>query len=404
MATSHDQAVRARSPGQDPDDPYPPVATLAQRIRPATHLDFQGYSTPRDGALSTAPADAPLRRLDLNEGPAAPPELVEEWLERLKVRALHVYPDEHASTLRAAVAGHVGVEPDQVAVGAGSVQLYQAVPLAFAGPGRTALVFTPTYGAYFPTVRSTGTRILARPLGRSARRFDAMPWLAAETGADLVICCSPNNPTGEVIPNDVIADLCAATDGIVMVDEAYGEFGSSNATALLPRFPNLIVTGSTSKAFSLAFLRAGWATARAEITSVLAKVQTPWHISGPAELAATLALTTYRDEIAANVKDVMRERDRLAVELPRIHGVEEVLPSEGNFVAFRTSRPATDTWAELLAMGIQIRNLSHIMEDPNYLRVSVTNIAADTDAFMRALAEVLGGGALGGPRSPRPSG
>lgn len=390
MAPSSDQAVRPRSAGEEAEDHYPAVATLAARIRPAAHLDFQGYSTPRDDVLALVPPGAALRRLDLNEGPAAPAELVDEWLDRLKGHSLHVYPDERVSTLREAIAHHVGTEPDHVAVGAGSVQLYQAVPLAFAGPGRTALVFTPAYGAYFPTVRSTGTGILAKPLGRDARRFDAMPWLAAETGADLVICCSPNNPTGEVVPNEVIAELCAATDGIVMVDEAYGEFGSSNATALLPRFPNLIVTGSSSKAFSLAFLRAGWACARPEIVEILGKVQTPWHISGPAELAATLALTTYRDQIARNVKAVMRERDRLTVELPRIPGVEEALPSEGNFLTFRTGRPASDVWAGLLARGVQIRDMSLVMQDPNYLRVSLTNVPADTDAFLRALADVLG--------------
>jgi histidinol-phosphate aminotransferase len=327
--------------------------------------------------------------MDLNEGPVAPAGLVEEWLERLKRQPLHVYPDEQALALRTAVAYHVSCEPDQIALGAGSVQLYQAVPLAFAGRGRTALVMTPTYGAYFPLVRSTGTTILSRRLDDGPNRLDSMPRLAAETRADMVICCSPNNPTGEILPNEVIAELCAATDGIVMIDEAYGEFGSSNATALLPRFPNLIVTGSTSKAFSLAYLRAGWAIARPDIIEFLSKVQTPWHISGPAQLAATLALTTYRDEIAGNVSSVVRERDRLGVELRQCQGVKEVLASEGNFLTFKTARVAHEVLAELMARGIQIRDMSEVMGSAYHLRVSVTNIRADNDAFLHALSAVL---------------
>src|SRR5215211_7473402 len=183
-------------------DGFPSTAELLGRVRPSDHLDYSPYRTPRGDVLAHVPDGITLRRLDLNEGAPAPDGLRAEWLARLTHDPLHVYPDEHAWELRKVIARHVGVAdhvgianpdddaPHYVAVGSGSVQLYQQVLLH----------------------RFDGDRL----------DLAAMPGVAQASRAGLVILCSPNNPTGEVIPNPVIAEVCAATDGIVMVDEAYG--------------------------------------------------------------------------------------------------------------------------------------------------------------------------------------
>ena len=389
-------------------DGFPSTAELLGRVRPSDHLDYPVYRTPRGDVLAHLPNGIALRRLDLNEGAPAPKALRAAWLARLTDDPLHIYPDEHAWELRKVIAKHVGLTvlgvedgdedaPHYVAVGSGSVQLYQHVPMAFrdtADPTRdAALVFSPAYGAYHPVIRSTGMQVLRHRFDGDRLDLEAMPGIAQASGAGLVILCSPNNPTGEVIPNPVIADICAATDGIVMVDEAYGEFASAGAVALLARFPNLIVTGTTSKAFSLARLRVGWAVANPMIIDAISRTQTPWHLSGPAQLAATLALDPslpFSGQVAANVALVRTERDRLARRLRKIPGVETVLASEGNFVSFRTSFPAGDVWGALLATHhIQIRDIAAVMGHPRYLRVSVTNNPADTDSFLQAIRAVL---------------
>ena len=390
-------------------DGFPSTAELLGRVRPSDHLDYSPYRTPRGDVLAHVPDGITLRRLDLNEGAPAPDGLRAEWLARLTHDPLHVYPDEHAWELRKVIARHVGVAdhvgianpdddaPHYVAVGSGSVQLYQQVPLAFRDtsdpPRDTALVFSPAYGAYYPVVRSTGMQVLRHRFDGDRLDLAAMPGVAQASRAGLVILCSPNNPTGEVIPNPVIAEVCAATDGIVMVDEAYGEFGSAGAAALLARFPNLIVTGTTSKAFSLARLRVGWAVANPMVIDAISRIQTPWHLSGPAQLAATLALDpslAFSGQVATNVAAVRAERDRLARRLRKIPGVESVLGSEGNFVSFSTTFPAGEVWGALLATHcIQIRDIAAVMGHPRYLRVSVTNNPADTDSFLQAIREVL---------------
>jgi histidinol-phosphate aminotransferase len=392
----------ALAPNPDPDlDRLPSAAELLDRVRPGPHLDFDPYRTPRGDVLKDVPAEKVHRRLDLNEGPPAPAALLEAWLAELGRTALHTYPDEHALDSRRAVAAHVGLDvaaddaPDWVAVGAGSVQLYQHVPMAFrhdANPGRNrALVFSPCYGAYHSVIRAAGWTVVRHRSDRDGLDLDAMPRAARDSGAGLVVLCSPNNPTGEPLPNALVAEVCAAAGGIVMVDEAYGEFSSfDSAVALLDRCPNLVVTGTTSKAFSLANLRAGWAVANPRLIEALGRVQTPWHVSGPAQLATTLALGTYRHEVAANVQAVTSERGRLARGLRHVSGVDRVLASEGNFLSFRTKYPAGEVWGALLVRyGIQIRDIAAVMGDPNYLRVSVTNDPDDTDAFLQAIREVL---------------
>jgi histidinol-phosphate aminotransferase len=398
----HLQMAALRSPHPDPDlDGLPPAAELLGRVRPAPHLDFNPYRTPRGDVLKDVPEEKVRRRLDLNEGPPAPVALLGAWLAELGRTALHTYPDEHALDPRNAIAAHVGLDvapgdaADWVAVGAGSVQLYQHVPLAFrhdANPGRNrALVFSPCYGAYHSVIRGAGWTVVRHRSDRDGLDLDAMPRAARDSGAGLVVLCSPNNPTGEPLPNALVADVCAAADGIVMCDEAYGEFSSADsAVALLDRCPNLVVTGTTSKAFSLANLRAGWAVANPRLIEALGRVQTPWHVSGPAQLATTLALGTYRHEVAANVQAVTSQRARMAAGLQRVPGVERVLASEGNFLAFRTKYPAGEVWGALLVRyGIQIRDMATVMGDPNYLRVSVTASPADTDVFLQAIGEVL---------------
>ncbi|MDF2739586.1 MAG: histidinol-phosphate aminotransferase, partial [Actinomycetia bacterium] len=218
----------------------------------------------RDDLAGMAPYGAPQLdvpvRLNTNETPyAVPPEVLDDLAEAVRGLELHRYPDREATELREAVALHAGHGFEGTWAANGSNEVLQQLLLAFAGPGRSALVVEPTYAMHSLLARTSGTRLVTRVQPRDQPLDPAAAAdLVAEAAADLTFWCSPNNPTGEATPPDVLAAVCAAAPGVVVVDEAYGEFGASAAAGLLSRHPNLVVTRTFSKAFRMAGLRLGY--------------------------------------------------------------------------------------------------------------------------------------------------
>jgi len=218
----------------------------------------------RDDLAGMVPYGAPQLdvpvRLNTNETPhAVPPEVLDDLAETVRGLELHRYPDREATELREALALHAGHGFEGTWAANGSNEVLQQLLLAFAGPGRTALVVEPTYAMHSLLARATGTRLVTRVQPRD-RLLDpaAAADLVAEAAADLTFWCSPNNPTGEATGPEVLAAVCAAAPALVVVDEAYGEFGTSHAADLLSRHPNLVVTRTFSKAFRMAGLRLGY--------------------------------------------------------------------------------------------------------------------------------------------------
>ena len=224
-------------------------------------------TNPRRGWLATAnemnlPDDFPAHEKVISFDWYAPSraerlaEVLDDLAETVRGLELHRYPDREATELREALALHAGHGFEGTWAANGSNEVLQQLLLAFAGPGRTALVVEPTYAMHSLLARATGTHLVTRVQPRDQLLDPAAAAdLVAEAAADLTFWCSPNNPTGEATGPDVLAAVCAAAPGLVVVDEAYGEFGTSHAAGLLSRFPNLVVTRTFSKAFGLAGLR-----------------------------------------------------------------------------------------------------------------------------------------------------
>src|SRR6478736_7193431 len=242
--------------------------------------------------------DVPVQ-LNVNENPYGPSAACVADIATAVAQAagtLNRYPAREFTELRAALAGYLsrdtphGIVPGQVWAANGSNEVMLQLLQAFGGPGRVALSFAPTYSMYPEYARDSLTEWVA---GRRETDFsldlDHAHDLVKERQPSVVLLPSPNNPTGTALPPEAIATLCeAAGDGIVVVDEAYGEFrrtGVPSAVELLAEHRNLVVTRTMSKAFAAAGLRLGYLAADPAICAAIRVVRLPYHLSAVTQAA-----------------------------------------------------------------------------------------------------------------------
>jgi histidinol-phosphate aminotransferase len=205
---------------------------------------------------------------------------------------------------------------------------------------------------------------------------------------DLVFLCAPNNPTGTPVALEVIEAAYAATGGILFVDEAYAEFmpaGTPSALRLLPGRERLVVSRTMSKAFAFAGARVGYLAADPAVVDALRLVRLPYHLSALTQAAAVAALA-HAPEMLAMVDDISAQRDRLLEELPVLG--YRAFDSQANFVLFDGLADPAATFRALLERDILIRDVGL----PGALRVTA-GTAAETSAFLQALADLGPGGA-----------
>jgi len=200
----------------------------------------------------------------------------------------------------------------------------------------------------------------------------------------VVFVCSPNNPTGNAQPVDVVEGLAAGGDSLVVVDEAYIEFGGHSAAALVAGYPNVAVVRTFSKAFALAGARIGYCLASPEVVDDLRRVRLPYHLSALTQAAGLIALR-HKEGALAILDAVRQERARILAELPALE--VRAFPSDANFVLFRPPRPAQEVWRELLDRGVLVRDVTSVV--PGCLRVTA-GTPEEVGRFLSALKEVLG--------------
>ncbi len=333
--------------------------------------------------------DVPVA-LNVNENPYPPSEaVVADVAEAVAeaTRTLNRYPDREFTELRKALADYLGhgVTPEQVWAANGSNEVMLQILQAFGGPGRVAVSFAPTYSMYPEYARDamTGWVVGHREEDFSLDVAHAVS-VIEEHQPSVVLLPSPNNPTGTALPLDVVRAVCDAAPGVVVIDEAYGEFrraGTPSALELLPTTPNLVVSRTMSKAFALAGARLGYLAASPEICDALRVVRLPYHLSAVTQAVALVALK-HADELLARVDDLRAERDRTVAWL-REQGLE-VAESDANFCLFGRFEDRHAVWQGLLDRGVLIRETG----PDGWLRVSV-GTPEEMAAFKAALMEVL---------------
>lgn len=350
------------------------------------------------GAPQLTLEQAPVQ-LNVNENPYGPsPEAAADIARAVGEAAvsLNRYPDREFVELRTALAayldtsGGTGITPEMVWAANGSNEVMLQLLQAFGGPGRVALSFAPTYSMYPEYARDTMTEWVA---GHRAEDFsldlDAARRLVEERRPSVVLLPSPNNPTGTALPPEAVTMLCEAAAsyepaGLVVVDEAYGEFrraGTPSALELLPRHRNLVVTRTMSKAFALAGARLGYLAADPAICDAIRVVRLPYHLSAVTQ-ATALAALRHAPELLGKVDDLRAERDATVAWL-RDQGLE-VADSDANFALFGRFADRHAVWQGLVDRGVLIRETG----PDGWLRVSI-GTAEEMAAFRQALLETI---------------
>ncbi len=311
-------------------------------------------------------------KLNQNESPFDFP-FKDEALAKIMGRGWNRYPDFESTMLRTALANAYGYAPENILVGNGSNELLAASIGAFVGPGTPVVLPRPTFALYEKLVNVAGgfaVPVDIDPLTGELPLNAMVNELTKLRGA-VVIVCSPNNPTGGVLPAGGLEALLA-TGATVLFDRAYGDFANDE----LPPLDDRLVTFSTfSKAWGLAALRVGWLASTAATCREIRKVKLPYSLNIISETIAAMALER-RDVRNVNVARVIAERERVLAAMRAIPSLT-VFPTRANFIAFRTRA----SFEDFLARGVLIRKYA------SFLRVSI-GTREENDRFLNALQEL----------------
>ncbi|MGV0634743.1 histidinol-phosphate transaminase [Mycolicibacillus trivialis] len=335
--------------------------------------------------------DVPVR-LNTNENPHPPSRaLVDDVAASVRSAAadLHRYPDRDAVALRtdlaAYLAGQTGVALTAANIWAanGSNEILQQLLQAFGGPGRSAIGFVPSYSMHPIIADATQTEWLeARRADDFGIDIDVAVAAIEQRRPDVVFLASPNNPSGQSLTAAELGRLLDAAPGVVIVDEAYGEFSAApSAVALIERHPaKLIVTRTMSKAFAFAGGRLGYLVADPAVIDAMLLVRLPYHLSALTQAAARAALR-HADDTLGSVATLIAERERVSAALTALGF--RVIPSDANFVLFGAFGDAPASWQRYLDAGILIRDVGI----PGYLRATI-GLAAENDALLDASGQL----------------
>ena len=356
----------------------------------------------RDNLRGKTPYGAPQLsvpvRLNTNENPHPPTQaLVDDVAESVRDAAadLHRYPDRDAIALRtdlaAYLSGQTGVQVsvENVWAANGSNEILQQILQAFGGPGRTAMGFVPSYSMH--PIISDGTQTAWLEASRAEDfGLDTDIAVAAVTAAkpDGVFLASPNNPSGQSVSPDDLRRVLDAATGVVIVDEAYGEFSSQpSAVRLIADYPaKLIVTRTMSKAFAFAGGRLGYLIADPAVIDALLLVRLPYHLSVLTQAAARAALR-HADDTLGSVATLIAERERVAAALSGMGF--RVIPSDANFVLFGGFADAPAVWQSYLDAGVLIRDVGI----PGYLRTTI-GLIDENDLLLDVSAKIAESGVV----------
>jgi histidinol dehydrogenase len=358
--------------------PRLPAPDPLQKIKPAVRAIT---------AYTLAPYRATIK-LNQNENPFEMPDDIKREVERrLAARAWSRYPDFVPSALLEALAKFAGWKPEGTLAGNGSNELIQATLMVTVGAGTRVVLAEPTFTLYRQIITVLGGEVLSVPL-TSGFQFDvnAIRERAIKERADVIILCSPNNPTGCRIAEDDLAQLARDFDGLIVIDEAYHEFSGRTVVPLLAELPNLIVLRTFSKAMAMAGLRVGYLLARPEIAREVHKATLPYNLNFFSAMAAQVACERY-DLLRPQIETIIRERDRVFASIAVIPGIEPI-PSAANFMIARTPLPPQKLFAELLARDILVRDVSKYPMLADYFRLSV-GTPAENDRLIAALEDVM---------------
>ena len=340
------------------------------------HVDrLAGYvpgEQPRDGGIT---------KLNTNENPYPPSPRVLEAIAAGLTDRLRLYPDPLATAFRRAAADLHDVAPAMILAGNGSDDLLTILTRSFVGPADLVAYPTPSYILYRTLAEIQGARWVEVPFGAD---WNLDPAAFAAAQPRLVFIANPNSPSGTMLGTETLAEIAAAVACPVVIDEAYVNFSSSDAVALVRSHRNVIILRTLSKGYSLAGLRLGYLIAHPDLVAGLTKVKDSYNCDTLSLLGGTAALLD-QPYLAETRGRIIATRDRLAAAMRDLGYA--VPPSQANFVWCTGGPPAAPTYEALKARQILVRLMRYPCQ-PDGLRVTV-GTDAEVDRFLDVLRTVI---------------
>lgn len=300
------------------------------------------------------------------------------------------YPDPYQSEVKTLIAQQQKVKKEQIFLGNGSDEAIDLLFRAFCEPKRDkALIMPPTYGMYSVSAGINDVEIVKVPLTKDYQPDveKVIQTVQNDDAIKLIFLCSPNNPTGNLLNKEKIIAILKSCNGIVVVDEAYIDFQpEASMLQFLNDYPNLVILQTFSKAWGLANLRLGKAFASQEIIQIFNNIKPPYNVNGYTQQVAIQALNNLpqKDDYIA---EILKERNRLELQLRTLDLVETIYPSAANFFLVKTKPEATDIYELLLANQVVLRNRSRVHLCENCLRITI-GTAEENSLLMQKLFEV----------------
>ena len=320
-----------------------------------------------------------------NTNPLGPPPAARAALAAVDPGVAGRYPSHYAASLKSALAGYVGVAPEAIVTGCGSDEIIDCAVRAFGGPGAKIVHPTPTFVMVPHFARANGVVPRAVPLLGGDAHFDLdVDAMLAMRGA-ITYACSPNNPTGTLASETAIAGLLDEARGLVILDEAYVEYGGVSHAALASDHRRLLVVRTLSKAFGMAGLRAGYAIAHPDVVREIEKARGPYKVNALAELMAAAAVRADVAWMRSTVSDVLEARSRFVTWLTARGRAP--LPSSANFVLLPVA-DAPKVAGVLESRGVRVRAFAKLPGIGDALRISIAPQSIMTRA-MPAFEEAL---------------
>jgi histidinol-phosphate aminotransferase len=326
-------------------------------------------------------------KLDQNENPyELPADLKREVVDRVLSRPWGRYPEFVPSGVIKTLSKFTGWTEDGILVGNGSNELIQASLSVTLGPGRRLAVPQPTFTLYKLMATTLQADIDQVMLDEDTLAFNVDKLVAASRTADVVVVCTPNNPTGNILEHEALTGVLKNAKGLVVVDEAYHEFSGQTALPLLREHRNLVVLRTFSKAMATAGLRFGYMMAHPEIAREVYKSKLPYNVNIFTLTAAEVIIEKH-DVLSRGITNLIRERDRVFAELQKRPAVRS-FASKANFILIRTAKPARELFEALYSHGVLIRDVSAYPLLDRCLRISI-GTPEENNRCLAALDRVL---------------
>ena len=298
------------------------------------------------------------------------------------------YPDPYQREVKALIAEQQNVETNQIFLGNGSDEAIDLLFRATCQPKLDKVIITPpTYGMYQVSANINDVECVKIPLTADYQpNTEAIIEAAKDESIKLIFLCSPNNPTGNLLDENKMMAIIENTNAIVIVDEAYIDFAPEKSMLrYLNNYPNLVVLQTFSKAWGLANLRLGKAFASKEIIQIFNNIKPPYNVNGYTQKVAIQALKSVQQKNEL-VQQIIEERENFKNTILKLDIVNEVYPSDANFLLVKMNGDATAIYNQLITKEIVVRNRAKVLLCENCLRFTIGR-PKENQSLLEALSE-----------------